>query len=128
MPAATTNPGPTRRWLRLSEAQTRHAKVWLVTLTMAALGLGVAELRSTAWLHRDLPVHIEWWVLAVGFAASEIFVIHYQFRRERYTFSLMELPLALGLFFATWPALVGARIVGGGLALLLHRKQSPMKL
>ena len=93
-----------------------------------AVGVGVAELRSQTWMQQDFPVHIEWWVLAIGFAASEIFVIHYQFRRERYTFSLMELPLALGLFFSTWPALVGARIIGGGLALLLHRKQSPMKL
>jgi diguanylate cyclase (GGDEF)-like protein len=102
--------------------------VWLVTITMAAIGIAVAEMRSRAWIHRDLPVHIEWWILAIGFAASEIFVIHYQFRRERYTFSLMELPLALGLFFSTWPALIAGRIIGGGLALLLHRRQSAMKL
>ncbi|HVM52276.1 MAG TPA: EAL domain-containing protein [Acidimicrobiales bacterium] len=102
--------------------------MWLLTFTMAFAGLGIAQLRSTAWLEQDLPVEIGWWLLAVGFAASEIFVIHYQFRRERYTFSLMELPLALGLFFASWGVLLTARLVGGGLALLLHRRQSPMKL
>ena len=115
-------------WSRFKGPHARHAKVWLVTVCMAAVGLLIAALRSREWLERDLPVHIHWSVLALGFAASEVFVIHYQFRRERYTFSLMELPLALGLFFSTWPALVAGRLIGGGLALLLHRRQRPMKL
>ena len=68
----------------------------------ARLAHMIGELRDRSWLERDLPVHISWVKLALGFAASEVFVIHYQFRRERYTFSLMELPLTLGLFFWVW--------------------------
>jgi diguanylate cyclase (GGDEF)-like protein len=124
----TTNLNLLSRWLRVSEPRARHLRVWLLTFTMAAVGLGIGAVRPTAWLQQEMPVHIEWWILAIGFAASEIFVIHYQFRRERYTFSLMELPLALGLFFSPWLSLLTARLVGGGLALRLHRKQSTMKL
>jgi diguanylate cyclase (GGDEF)-like protein len=113
---------------RLTEPKARHATVWLITVSMALLGIGVAQLRSRAWIHRDLPVHFEWWVLAIAFALSEIFVIHYQFRRERYTFSMMELPLVVGLFFSTWPALIVARIIGGGLAMVLYRRLPRMKL
>ena len=100
----------------------------MLTLGIALLGLAVAQLRSYAWLNQDLPLQLDWWMLAPAFAASEIFVIHYQFRREQYTFTLMELPLVLGLFFSTWPHLLVGRLVGGGLALRLHRKQAPMKL
>jgi diguanylate cyclase (GGDEF)-like protein len=117
-----------RRPKRANAYRSRHAKVWLVTFTMAAVGLSIGILTERASDPRSAPVHLSWWVLAIGFAASEIFVIHYQFRRERYTFSLMELPLALGLFFSPLPTLVLARLVGGGLALLVHRKQGPTKL
>jgi diguanylate cyclase (GGDEF)-like protein len=95
---------------------------------MAVVGILIGEVRSTAWLDQDLPLHLSWWQLAPAFAASEIFVIHYQFRREQNTFSLMELPLVLGLFFASWPHLLLARLVGGGLVLQFHRKQGIRKI
>ena len=99
-------------------------RVWALTIVIAGLGLGIGQLRDQWWIHQQqLPLHIRWWMLAPAFAASEIFVIHYQFRREQYSFTLMEIPLAVGLFFTTWPQLVIARLVGGGLALRLHRKQ-----
>src|SRR5438067_427008 len=104
-------------------------RVWGLTILIAAAGLVLGQLRDTWWIHqRDLPLHIRWWMLAPAFAASEIFVIHYQFRREQYSFTLMEIPLAVGLFFTTFPQLVIARLVGGGLALKLHRKQGLMKM
>ena len=103
-------------------------RIWALTLTMAVAGLLISTLRDHWWITQDFPVHLQWWFLGILFAASEVFVIHYQFRSEQYTFSLMELPFALGLYFATWPALIIARLVGGGLALRVHRKQGPMKL
>src|SRR3954468_25098058 len=103
-------------------------RIWALTIAMAASGLFIASLRDTWWIHQPLPLHLTGWFLGILFAASEIFVIHYQFRSEQYTFSLMELPFAMGLFFASWPTLIFARLIGGGLALRLHRKQAPMKL
>jgi diguanylate cyclase (GGDEF)-like protein len=74
------------------------------------------------------PVHVSWWLLAVAFAVTEIFAINLDIRRQRHTFSLIELPLVIGLFFASPLGLVAAWVVGGGLALALYRRQSPLKL
>ena len=128
MDVARTQAQRSTRRLRFLPAADRSALVWVLTIALVLIGVGIGELRDRSWIQRELPVHISWIKLAIGFAASEIFVIHYQFRRERYTFSLMELPLTLGLFFATWPALIAGRLIGGGLALLLHRRQSVQKL
>lgn len=73
-----------------------------------------------------------WWfalpALASLFALTEIFVVHLRIRADAHTFSLVELPLALGLFFAQPGVLIGAQLLGAGLALALHRKQGPLKL
>src|SRR5688500_4202308 len=104
-------------------------RVWSLTIAIAVIGLGIGQLRDPWWIQQqELPLHIRWYMLAPAFAASEVFVIHYQFRREQYSFTLMELPLAVGLFFTSWPQLVLARLIGGGLALRFHRKQGPMKM
>jgi diguanylate cyclase (GGDEF)-like protein len=104
------------------------AKVWLLTLGIALLGVGMGQLRSSWWINQDLPIRLEWWMLAPAFAASEIFVIHYQLRRQQYSFTLSELPLVLGIFFASWPAIIVARLVGGGIALRYPRRQGLMKM
>ncbi|HEX2195972.1 MAG TPA: EAL domain-containing protein, partial [Actinomycetota bacterium] len=59
---------------------------------------------------------------------AEICVIHVQLRREVISYSLNEIPLILGLFFATPPDLVLAVIAGGGAALVLHRRQAMLRL
>ena len=112
----------------LSGATHPAARVWALTATMAAVGVAVGLARPQQWMEQEFPITIRWWVLAAAFALAEVFVIHYQFRRDRYTFSLVEVPLALGLFFATWPALVVGRLVGSAIALRFHRRQGWMKL
>jgi diguanylate cyclase (GGDEF)-like protein len=62
------------------------------------------------------------------FAAAEIFPVHLHFDGNTHSFSLFEIPLALGLFFVSGPHLILVRIVGGGAALRFHRKQPPTKL
>ena len=103
-------------------------RVWLLNVTIglaAALTyvLGVRPLGPTA-----SPFEIPWWLLAVGFCLAEIFVVHVEFRRDAHSVSLSEIPLVLGLFFAPPTALVLAQLVGAGVALTLHRRQSMLKL
>jgi len=74
------------------------------------------------------PVSISWWVLAAGFCCTEIWVMHLQFRRETHTISLSEVVLVLGLVFATPAALLGAYVLGAGLAMGVHRRQPVLKL
>src|SRR3954454_14092153 len=45
------------------------------------------------------PFHVPWVVLAVAFRATEVFVVHLQFRRESHSISLSELSLVIGLMF-----------------------------
>ncbi len=76
----------------------------------------------------DAPsVALPWWLLALAFAASEIWVIHFPFRRQAHTFSMSEIPLLLGLFLTTPTQLVTAQLVGAGLAMAVYRRQGPIK-
>ena len=71
---------------------------------------------------------VPWWALAVLFFVSEIAVVHVQIRREANTFSLNELPLIAGLYFASPVAMVVAQALGAAAALAFHRRQPPLKL
>ena len=98
--------------------------LWAVAATVAAVAFDAQNWSApTTWTWLvALPV------LATLFALAEIFVVHLRIRADAHTFSLVELPLALGLFFAQPLALVSAHLLGAGLALALHRKQGPLKL
>ena len=74
------------------------------------------------------PRQIPWWVLIPLFCAAEVFVVHIQFRRDAHSFSLSELPLVAGFFFAPPIVVVLSMVAGTALALLFHRRQSPLKL
>src|SRR5439155_17446612 len=69
-----------------------------------------------------------WLALAGMYALSEVFVVHLQFRRNAFSFSLSEIPLVLGLFFLRPSDVVLAQFVGAAVALAVYRRQSPLKL
>ena len=79
--------------------------------------------------HAQAPgLRISWLLLAVAFAATEKFVCHFEIRGEVQSFSFSELPIVLGLFFASPSELVLARLVGATASLVLLRRQPPLKL
>ena len=43
---------------------------------------------------------LPWWLLAVGFAASDVMVIRFEFREEAHSLTLGDIPLLVGLVFA----------------------------
>jgi signal transduction histidine kinase len=110
----------------------RGGSVWIlnavVVAAAAALYWGfVAHLpRSDALLASGF--HIPWWTLAILFYAAEVFVVHFQFRRDAHSLSLSEIPLVLGLFFTSPQGLIAAQIIGAAAALAYHRRQSLVKL
>src|ERR687892_509541 len=103
-------------------------KVWLLSgaIAVAAVFLyaaGVRRLPTLAagdWLPLPLLVGL--------FYLAELTVVHFRFRRDAHSFSLSEVPLVLGLFFAAPWALVPAQLIGSALALTLHRRQPVLKL
>jgi signal transduction histidine kinase len=71
---------------------------------------------------------VPWWLLAIGFAVAEIFVIHLRINRHAHSFSVSELPLVIGLALATPGEVVVAQAIGVGVALAAHRRQRSMRL
>ena len=105
------------------------ARVWLLNVVIASLAALLSAAVAAAGLDSvDNPFEIPWWGIAGLFFLAEVYVVHLQFRREAHSFSLSEIPLVLGLFFLAPAALVLAQLVGSGAALVIHRRQSPLKL
>lgn len=92
----------------------------------------VSGAMTWGWLRHMSAVHapfaVPWWALVCGFAAAEVFVIHLERGRQTHTFSLVEIPLVVGLYLASPLQLLSSRLVGAGVALAVHRRQAPLKL
>ncbi|MDH3260613.1 MAG: ATP-binding protein [Acidimicrobiia bacterium] len=101
-------------------------KVWW----MAAIIAGAA---AAIWYSvLDLPVlrdspQLPWWALAIGFYVSELAVVHLRFRKDAHSFSMSEIPLVLGLFFATPAHLALGQLVGTAAVYAFHRRLPPIK-
>jgi len=101
-------------------------RVWLLVALIGLVDVALYVLSTAAYGAE--PTRPGWWLLAPMFAASEVFVIHLHFRRNAYSFALSEVPLVLGLYFASPTQLLASQMVGVGAALVLHRRQSLHKL
>ncbi len=127
MSSLAVRPIQIRRISRSMPATSGTARVWVLNLVIATLALAlfagpVAEIRPAA------SALLPWFVLALLFFLAEVLVVHLQFRREVHTFSLSEIPFVLGLFFATPVDFVVANVLGALGALVIHRRQSLIKL
>ena len=102
-------------------------QVWLLTFTIAVAAVLMTLTIST--LDPLLPdrIQIPWWALALMMYLAELTVVHLRFHRHAHSFSMSEVPLVLGLFAASPLALVLSQ-VGFAVALLINRRQPPMKL
>ncbi|MFP5332079.1 MAG: putative bifunctional diguanylate cyclase/phosphodiesterase, partial [Acidimicrobiia bacterium] len=104
------------------------AKVWWLCVAIALAGSGFVIWVGTLAPLDGAPFTIPWWVLVVLFYIAERTVVHFSFNRHAHSFSLSEIPLVLGLFFASPLAVLAGQAIGSMAALALHRRQSPQKL
>ncbi|HEX2040016.1 MAG TPA: bifunctional diguanylate cyclase/phosphodiesterase [Acidimicrobiales bacterium] len=121
-----------KHWTRArgtSLDRSRARRVWLLNALLTAIGFAVclATARDAVGPLRG-SFAISPWLLAALFGFAEAFLVHVVFRREAYSVSLSEVPLVLGLFFATGPELVLAHLLGAGTSLVVYRRQPPFKL
>ncbi len=107
---------------------TQSSRVLLVICGLCVLGWLGLQLAGRAAPAHVSSVHIDWWVLALLFAVAEMYVVHLQVRSEAQTVSLSEIPLALGLFFASPAALLGGRLLGAMCVFVIYRRQRPLKV
>ena len=112
---------PPRRASRPTRRVVALVVLLLVVGTVLWLGLQAAPPDPPA------DLRIPWWVLALMFAATEIWVFHIQVGREAQSISISEIPLMLAFFYSVPEDLLIARVVGPALVMLLHRRQTLLK-
>jgi diguanylate cyclase (GGDEF)-like protein len=102
--------------------------LWLLTVCILSgcILLVSGPLQGLRPAHDAVTLH--WWSLGLLFLVAEVSVLHLYFGRDAHTVSLSEVPLVLGLLFATPGELIVAQIVGAAVALAVHRRQPLHKL
>ena len=111
----------------MNERPPAVGRVYGVAATVAVLAAVVTASRLVG-LDVVGGTNVPWWALIPVFALAERFPIHFEHRRETVSVSLTTVPLVVGLFAVAPLGLVAARLLGCGLALVLHRRQQPFKL
>lgn len=105
---------------------TSTRRIWLLTAGIS-LAAGLITLATASMSPIGGPLHLRWWMLAPMVYLSELTVVHWRFRREAHSFSMSELPLVAGLFFASPLELIVAQLVGNAAALAFNRRQPIIK-
>jgi diguanylate cyclase (GGDEF)-like protein len=112
------------RRLRLGAVQ----QIWALTVAVAATAAALFVIVVQPLPGPSTTPALPWLVWMAAFAASEALVVHVQFQRESHTFSISDLVLAAGICLLPPGDLVLAHVVGAAVALLVHRRQTGMKL
>jgi signal transduction histidine kinase len=102
-------------------------RVWCLTGVLVVISS--ASLLMTA---DSIPdplgrIHVPWWMLAAGFAVTEVFVLDVGRSGNERWLSLSEVPLVIGLVFSTPATIVAAQALGVGAVLVLYRRQKPLR-
>jgi diguanylate cyclase (GGDEF)-like protein len=109
---------PTRsRRLRLSPGtQAVWAFTGLIAAAAVALWLALRGIPSP-----DRGLSLPWWGLALGFVVTELCVVHIHFRSSAHSLTLGEIPLVLGLVFASPADVALGWVAGATVVLMIHR-------
>ena len=96
------------------------ALTWALSGTLFALA-GVLVARQGA--RPLLEVHLVWAaaLIAVLFAGAELAYVSVEFRRQTYSFTMAGIPLVLGLLALPAWQVIGARVLGAALVLVVQR-------
>jgi diguanylate cyclase (GGDEF)-like protein len=108
----------------------RRGQVACISALIAVL-LGVAAVLGPPFVGQASylsHIHLSWWAMALAFAATDMFVLHVQARRETQSISLSEIPLVLGLHFAAPMAMLAGRLIGSAAVMIAYRRSPPLKI
>ena len=70
---------------------------------------------------------VAWPLLALAFVLADTFAVHVELRDNAHSFTMIELPLMIGLFLCPPEQMILARIVGMLVALVVVRRQRLLK-
>ena len=98
--------------------------LWATTLCgVVVIDDHYRRLASPEW-----PLWLAVPLLLLLFGLAEVFVVHLHLRGDAHTFSMVEVPLILGLFFVDPIIVIATHTVAGAAALYFHRRQPILKL
>lgn len=126
--AAQVSPAPVRVAppTASSASRARLGAVYVFTLAVAGLAIAGVYFGLPRNMASSAPVHVPWWVLALIFAATGYFAIHFQRGRDSVLVVVSQVPIILGLYFTGPVGLLGAYLLGNGL-MELRQRRPPMK-
>ena len=102
--------------------------VWTFIAALAFAGVGLGFLASEVEIGHDRPFEIGWLFLTVAFAVAERCHVNIEVRREAHSLTFSEIPLTIGLLFASPTHLIVARILGGVAGFAIVRRPPPEKV
>jgi diguanylate cyclase (GGDEF)-like protein len=103
-------------------------RLWLLVALVTVLAVVVIVLWMPPVTMRSGGVTVPWWLLAGGFAASEMFPVHLDIRRNTWSATLTEIPLVVGLALSPSINVVIGQVLGCVIGWGLIRRQALQKL
>ena len=130
---------PSEREEPVSSSRTAGAVAWFqrvfaggpaVWAFVSLLGVLAVVVASAAWplIPGGNTARLTIPLLVAGFALVEAFPVHLQFRSESASFSMLEIPLVVGLFYASGAVVVLSIMCGAVATLIVVRSQAAVKL
>ena len=113
---------------RTAASRVTVRRVWMLNGALALLAICFYVTVINRLRIATPAVQIPWLIFGVVFCVAEGWRVYVHFRRNAHSFSLSELPLVLGLYFATPLTLVTSRLAGAVVALWLIRRHPPIKV
>jgi len=105
-----------------------RARVLALSVFLCGLGALLLFQASSMFGPPPAPFTVSWWVFVPAFMLTEALTFHLEIREEAHSFSLSELPLVIGFFFAAPWAVVLGRILGEALYYVFLRRMPLVKL
>ena len=102
-------------------------RVWCLTGVLMALSLAALLMAADSMAPPLGGIQVPWWMLAAGFAVTEVFVLDVSSARNERWLTLSEVPLVIGLVFSTPTTIVAAQALGVAAVLVLYRREKPLR-
>ena len=99
--------------------------LFILALALGSLAMYATRIRGTPAIGSTF--HLRWWFLVPVFLLAEGYPVHVHFRRETHSLSMSDFALVLALFLVSPSHLLLAQLVGCAAALLVVRRQRPLK-
>jgi len=120
--------GEALRRLPLPRLPAALRRLWMLNAIMALIALGIYLGPVSRLQAFPSPVQIPWPAFAGAFCIAEWWRVYIHFRRSAHSLSLSEIPMVFALFLVNPTGMLLARLIGGGIALGLLRRQPATKL